>query len=67
MYHYKVGNYEEALRLLIRAESMDGKMTELHLWLGKAYLVMGEKEKACEALSAAGPTPEALNLITDNC
>jgi tetratricopeptide (TPR) repeat protein len=67
IYYYKAGNFEEALRLLTRAESMDIQMTEVQLWLGKAYLAIGEKEKACKALGAAEQTAEALNLITDNC
>lgn len=67
IYFYKTENYQEALRLLQQSEALDGQLAEVHLWLGKVYLKLGDKGKACESLRKAAASDEVTELLSDNC
>ena len=49
IYYSKVGEYPRAIEMFERAKESKEFIDDLHYYLGKTYLEMGAKAKACEA------------------
>ena len=53
IYYLKSGRYEEAIRLLLRAESSDPYIQDLYLYLGEAFGKQNNKAQSCEYYAKA--------------
>ena len=67
IYLYATGQYDEAVRLLEKAYEMDQRVEDTPLWLGRAYLALGNKQKACENFEKADDSNELLVLKSQHC
>jgi len=50
---YDMGNYEEALKVLKRAVTVQNNFDEGYYWMGKCYEKLGKKEDAIESYQTA--------------
>jgi len=46
-------NYEQALALFLKARETDAKNPEVHIWLGKTYLALGQIDEAVKSWEEA--------------
>ena len=53
LYYLKTRNADEAMRLLSRALEMSDFLELTHYYLGEAWLLKGDKAKACEFFQKA--------------